>query len=105
LGDDEERHVPVLDAAELGALSAVRAGLARVAHDSVLLARDQGDLAGQTRHPEAVDHVLAADPHLDWHSDRDVDLVRGADGAAAVVDVPEPLAADDGDSYLSRRAR
>ena len=55
-----ERHPRVLRAAELGALAAIarpaRAGRARA---GVHAARDHVDLAGERRHPEAVDDVVA----------------------------------------------
>ena len=54
-----ERHVRVLEAAELGALAAVDARARRPrAAIAVRPARDQVDLPVQLRDPEAVDHVV-----------------------------------------------
>src|SRR5207249_8491132 len=51
VGDDVERHVRVLDAAELGALPAVDAGPVGLEPEGVLLAGDEVHLALQLGHP------------------------------------------------------
>ena len=58
-GDDQEAHMRVLRAAELGTLAAVTAGLFRLQPRHVRLARDGVGLAAQRGHPERVDHVGA----------------------------------------------
>ena len=74
---DDERHVRVLVAAKFGALAAKDADLAGRCVMS-FRGRDKVLLAGQARHPEAVDHVVRAkdDPHR--NSDGQVQLVRRA---------------------------
>ena len=57
LGDDEDAHMGVLEAAELGALAAVDARPVGDEPDVVLLAGDQVLLAHEVRDPEGVDHV------------------------------------------------
>ena len=61
-----ERHLRVLPAAELGALAAI-ARPARSACEAQLVhpARDHVDLAGERRHPEAVDDVAAVQAEHD----------------------------------------
>ena len=72
-------------------------------------ARHHVDLAGQRRHPEAVDHVVAGQPERDRAAGRQVDLVGERDVAAAgrvaVAHLPPPVAAGDGDDRLGRPPR
>src|SRR3954452_13338394 len=51
LRPDDDGHVCVLHAAELGALAAVAARLVRLEQELVLTARDQVDLAGKLGDP------------------------------------------------------
>ena len=90
--DDVERHVRVLEPAELGALPAVDAGSARVEDDVVRPPGDHIDLAVELRDPKAVDDVRAPDANVDGHADRNVDLVRRPRAGARIRDVPEPVA-------------
>jgi len=55
LGDDEQRHVGVLQAAELRALAAIGAGPVGAHRQRVRLPWDEVHLAGEIGHPEAVD--------------------------------------------------
>ena len=100
----------VLLAAELGALAAIRAGLARLQPGDIGLVRDQIELVAERRHPERMDHIICV--HLELHrlADRDVDLVRGVEDArlvlAVIAHLPPPLMTDDLDRDLrvARRA-
>jgi hypothetical protein len=76
-----EGHEGVLEAAELGALAAVQAGLVGLEGHQRGAARDQVLLARQAGHPQAVDHVVGL--QLDDHrpADRHVDLVGGLEGS------------------------
>ena len=108
VGDDHERHVRVLRAAELGALAAVDARAVGLQPGDVGLAGDDVGLAGQLRDPEGVDHVRAG--QLDAHrpADRDVDLVGGGEGrrlvGVAVADAPPPLVRRHLEGQVGRRA-
>ena len=73
------RHVRVLDAAVLGALADVRAGVVGGEAQFVELARNRIDLPRELRDPEAVDDVVGGEPDLDRPADREVDLVGGLD--------------------------
>ena len=82
---DDERHVRVLRAAEFGALAAIDADLASGAmRDVGVAAGDQVLLAGEVRHPEAVDDVVGLEHDARRHADRQVKLVRGAEGLRSV---------------------
>ena len=62
LGDDVERHVRVLQAAELGALAAKDARPVGLQPDRGRVAGNQIALAVEVRHPEAVDDVARRAP-------------------------------------------
>ena len=93
--DDQEAHAGVLDAAELGALAPV--GARRLGREAqhVVLAGDHVDLAGQLRHPEAVDHVVGVEPDLDRLAGREVDLVGRREPGVGIGDIPPPPLGDD----------
>src|SRR3954467_9292568 len=66
----EERHVGVLQSAELRALSAIDTGSIRADRQLVVTPRDEVLLAGKTRYPEGVDDVHALQRNANVASDR-----------------------------------
>ena len=66
-------------------------------HERVGAVREGVELAGEVRHPEAVDHVGRGQPQLDPLADRDVHLVGDGDVLVAVRRRPRELTADDVD--------
>src|SRR5581483_9315033 len=77
LGDDDEAHQRVLQAAELGALAAIGAGLVGAQPHAVDAPGNDIGLAGQMRHPEAVNDVYRFELDLDRLADRNVELGGG----------------------------
>ena len=57
LGDDDEGHARMLQAAKFGALAAVFARLRRLDPQDVVLAGNEVYLAREVRHPQGMDHV------------------------------------------------
>ena len=103
LSDDEESHVGVLEAAELGALSAVDAGLIGLQHQGVGGLWEEVELAVQLRHPEAVDDVGRREPQLDGLADGDVQLVGHRDAVFRIGGGPPELVAGDVDLHAAVR--
>ncbi len=102
LGDDEQTHMRVLQAAELRALPAIDSGFLCQELDFIVLARDEIHFSEQVRRPEAMDHVIRGE--LDGHrfAGGNHDLVCGREGAVGsvlVADLPPPLLADDFDRH------
>ena len=91
---DDERHLGVLNSAIFGALAAVDADLLGHEDDIVLPAGDEVLLAGEARHPEAVDHVVRVEPDPDRHAYRQVQFVGGGDAEIRVAELPPPLMPD-----------
>ena len=93
-----ERHVRVLQPAELGALAAVAARRVGVEHDRVLLARESCRSCGSARGTQKL-WITSAVVHDDAHRcpRRDVDLVGRDRRRAGVAHLPPPLVADDVD--------
>jgi hypothetical protein len=81
----------VRPAAVLGALAAELARPVGLHAQHVRAAGDHVELAGERRHPEAVDHVGGLERELDRPSHRDADLVRGLE--LGVAHAPPPLLA------------
>src|SRR5947209_1170953 len=105
LGDDHERHVRVLQAAELRALPAIEAGLVRFDPEFVDAAGNEIALAVQVRDPEAVDDVARIEAQQDGRVDGDVDLVRVDDllvrrQRVGILHFPPPLMPGDLDLEL-----
>ena len=108
-GDDVERHVRVLQPAELRALAAEDARTIGLHPDRRGVAGNQIALAVEVRHPEAVDHVARRDLQHDRAVDRNVEFVRGdhapARDGVVVPNLPPPLVADDLDRHGRRRMK
>src|SRR5690606_13920532 len=104
-GDHPLPHVGVRQAAELGALPDVGAGLVGVDHQRVDATGHRVHLAVQRRDPERVDDVVRGDleVHVDPGGDHqvvggdDVALAEGAVAVGVVLVLPPPLLADDPD--------
>ena len=87
LGDDIERHVGVLCAAELGALAAPRARLVHLQSDRCLIAGHQVALALEIGRPEAVNHIARGAVNTKRYADRNVNFVsRGQRSYRAASD-------------------
>lgn len=97
LGDHGDRHVRVLVAAELGALSAIDSGGVGLNHERAVVSGHEVTLSVQTGNPEAVDDVRGDQTQRDRTSDRNVELVGREEGPARLVvdvaDLPPPLRA------------
>ena len=81
----------MLDAAELRALAAIRAGRLRCEVEAVVAARDQVLLAGEVGHPEGMDDVGGGEQHAHRAADRHADFVRRLEAGIAIGDFPPPL--------------
>ena len=99
LGDDKERHMRMLSAAELGALPTKRPRSVGREIEHVHLPGDEVLFTVQVRNPKAVDHIIGAqnDPHR--LADGNVDFVRAHKGTARlgreVPNLPPPLVANN----------
>ena len=103
-GLDGREHRGVEDAAELGALAVVAAGLRRLEPGVVDPARDRLDLAAERRDPPAVDHVGRHDLEVDDGARRHVQRLDRP-RAVRVVELPVVLVALDGDVDRVGRGR
>src|SRR5206468_6824871 len=92
---DDQRHMCVLCAAELGALSPINADLLGRDRNVVLPAWDEVLLAAKAWHPETVDHVIRVEKDANRNADGQVKLVGGPKRLRRVCgiigDVPPPL--------------
>src|SRR6266487_2758107 len=61
LGNNEERHVRVLQSAKLRTLAAIHAGSVRFDRDACRVTGSEIALAAQIGYPEAVNHVVASE--------------------------------------------
>src|SRR5690606_34512681 len=107
-GDHPLPHVGVRQAAELGALPDVGAGLVGVDQERVDATGHRVHLAVQRRDPERVDDVVRGDleVHVDAGGDHqvvggdDVALAEGAVAVGVVLVLPPPLLADHPDGEV-----
>src|SRR5205807_8535333 len=88
LGDDEERHVGVLEAAVLGALTPAGAGPGRFEAPHVVLAGDGVELASELGHPEAAQHGVGLEAVLAGPTHGNVALVAGGDAVMRTAHRP-----------------
>src|SRR5436305_6803032 len=99
LGHDVERHLRVLIAAELGALTPVNAGRVRSEPGNGLMSWNEILFSREIRRPEAVNDVCRS--HLQQHraANWNMDLVRRLllekKNRIVVIDFPPPLVPDD----------
>jgi hypothetical protein len=96
-----QRHARMLLAAVFGALAAVGAGAVGLQQQVLHAAGQHVHLAAERGHPEAVDHVGAAQAEVHGPADRNADLVGGRDLRAgrrvAVAHLPPPHVRGDAD--------
>ena len=96
-GNDQHRHVAVLDAAELRALPAVDARALGANGEFVEPSRDQVLLAGEARYPERMNDIGAFKLETNVLADRDVNFICGLEAARwigiDVLNAPPPLMA------------
>ncbi len=110
---DGERHAPMVEAAELGALAAVLTELRRRDVERVVDALDEVSLLEELRHPERVVDVLRAQHEVHRAIDGDLDRRRAHLACTfddlvllGELEAPAPLEAGDvDDDCFGRRRR
>src|SRR6185503_2285062 len=95
LGDDEQRHLRVLESAELRTLRAIHSRPICADPCLCVMPRDQVALPSEVWHPEAVNDIVRVE--LDEHplSNRQMNLVREPHSTlrdrVLILDLPPPL--------------
>src|SRR5690625_5803265 len=88
-------HMSMSGTTELRALSSVRAGLVRLYAQHVGMAGDHIELARQAWHPKRMNHIRAAQMHIDSVARRNVHNIHQADVRIGIVHLPPPLVTGD----------